>query len=347
VTKPLQPTPALTDEQLAALCAPLGRPVSHERLAGGLFAAVHGVTLDDGRRVVVKAGTADPSRLLGYEHGIIGTEAAFLRLVHATPEAPTSLVPEVLHEDRTRTAFPGDAVVMSHLPGVPWWRLMTDAERAGAPVDDATVARVQRETGAALARLHRARGTLYGYPAPEAGLARTTWPDAFAAMIEAILDDAARWGIEVPSFAVREGVVRGEQALARITTPRLVHGDLWDGNVLVDPVTHEVTGIIDGERALFGDPLFDLMATDPVGTGGLPAPLLEGYRAAGGVLAEPRTPAAEDEAVRLRLYRIYLHLVMHVEQGPRGPGNDPASRALVAQNLETLVARLGARPVAV
>jgi len=347
VTKPSQPTPALTDEQLGALCSSLGRPVASERLPGGLFAAVHAVTLEDGRRVVVKAGTADASRLLGYEHGIIGTEAAFLRLVHATPGTPSDLVPEVLHEDRSRTVFPGDAVVMTYVDGVPWWRVTADAQRAGAPVDAATTARVQRAVGGALAGIHQARGTLYGYPAPEAGLARTNWPDAFAAMIEAVLDDAARWGIEVPSFAVREGVVRGEQALARITTPRLVHGDLWDGNVLVDPASYQVTGIIDGERALFGDPLFDLMATDPVGTGGIPAALLEGYRAAGGDLAEPRTPAAEDEAVRLRLYRIYLHLVMHVEQGPRGPGNDPGYRALVAQNLETLVSRLSARAVAV
>ncbi|GAA4839656.1 hypothetical protein GCM10023221_16630 [Luteimicrobium xylanilyticum] len=346
MTTPPQPTPALTDAQLAALCAPLGRPVSSERLAGGLFAAVHAVTLDDGRRVVVKAGTADASRLLAYERGIIGTEAAFLRLVHATPGAPSDLVPALLHEDRSRTAFPGDAVVMSAVPGVPWFRVATDAERAGTPLDAATTARVQREVGAALARLHRATGTAFGYPAPEAGLARTTWPDAFAAMIEAVLDDAARWGIEVPSFAVREAAVRGEPALARITTPRLVHGDLWAGNVLVDPATCTVTGLIDGERALFGDPLFDLMAADPFGTGGIPAPLVEGYRAAGGDLAEPRTPAAEDEAARLRLYRLYLHLVMHVEQGPRGPAS-PEHHDRIAQNLETLVGRLATRPVAV
>ncbi|GMA24019.1 hypothetical protein GCM10025864_17780 [Luteimicrobium album] len=254
MTTPPQPTPALTDAQLAALCAPLGRPVSSERLAGGLFAAVHAVTLDGGRRVVVKAGTADESRLLTYEHGIIGTEAAFLRLVHATPGAPSDVLPELLHEDRSRTAFPGDAVVMTHLDGALWFQVAADAERAGAPLDAATTARVQREVGGALARLHRATGTAYGYPAPEAGLARTTWPDAFAAMIEAVLDDAARWGIEVPAFAVREAVVRGEQALARVTTPRLVHGDLWAGNVFVDPATYAVTGVIDGERALFGDP---------------------------------------------------------------------------------------------
>ncbi|MGC5165593.1 phosphotransferase family protein [Luteimicrobium sp. DT211] len=346
MTTPPQPTPALTDEQLAALCAPLGRPVSSERLPGGLFAAVHAVTLDDGRRVVVKAGTADAARLLTYERGIIGTEAAFLRLVHATPEAPSDLVPQLLHEDRSRTAFPGDAVVMTYVDGVPWSQAAEAAERAGAPLDPATTARVQRAVGGALACLHRARGSLYGYPAPEAGLARTTWPDAFAAMIEAVLDDAVRWGITVPSFAVREAVVRGEHALARVTTPRLVHGDLWAGNVLVDPATLEVTGVIDGERALFGDPLFDLMAADAMGTGGIPAPYLEGYRAAGGTLAEPRTPAAEDEALRLRLYRLYLHLVMHVEQGPRGPAA-PEHRAHVTQNLDALVGRLGARPVAV
>jgi hypothetical protein len=150
----------LTDEQLAALCAPLGRPVSSERLAGGLFAAVHAVTLDDGRRVVVKAGTADESRLLTYEHGIIGTEAAFLRLVHATPGAPSDLVPQLLHEDRSRTAFPGDAVVMTHLDGAPWFQVASDAERAGAPLDGATTARVQHEVGAARAPRHPAAGTV-------------------------------------------------------------------------------------------------------------------------------------------------------------------------------------------
>ena len=43
--------------------------------------------------------------------------------------------------------------------------------------------------------------------------------------------------------------------LDAIDTPRLLHADLWDGNVLVRPMSSgwEVAAIIDGDRALYGD----------------------------------------------------------------------------------------------
>ena len=49
----------------------------------------------------------------------------------------------------------------------------------------------------------------------------------------------------------------GTPALDEITEPRLVYWDLWDGNVMVDTTTHELTGMLDLERALWGDPLME------------------------------------------------------------------------------------------
>ena len=47
-------------------------------------------------------------------------------------------------------------------------------------------------------------------------------------------------------------------ALDEVQSPRLVHWDLWDGNVFVDPATAQITGISDFERSLWGDPLMEV-----------------------------------------------------------------------------------------
>ena len=46
-------------------------------------------------------------------------------------------------------------------------------------------------------------------------------------------------------------------ALDDVRVPQLVHWDLWDGNIFVEPKTGQITGIIDFERALWGDPLME------------------------------------------------------------------------------------------
>jgi len=52
---------------------------------------------------------------------------------------------------------------------------------------------------------------------------------------------------------------RHSAELDEITEPRLLHGDLWTANVLVDPETAAltITGVCDWDRAKWGDPLAD------------------------------------------------------------------------------------------
>ena len=115
---------------------------------------------------------------------------------------------------------------------------------------------------------------------------------------------------------VREQLHRAaEAALGAVATPVLVHFDLWDGNVFIDrhrpdPV---VTGFIDHERALWGDPAADLVSLALLGDIGEDADFLAGYAEGGG-------PVVLDEATRYRLhlYRAHLALVMMVEAVPRG-----------------------------
>ena len=322
---------SVTQDQVAALVASLGEAVRVEPLSGGMFASVFAVdlaaptgsALPDGvpARVVVKITGADTSRLLRYEHGILGTEDAAYRAAHAAGLP----VPRVLHADHTRAHVDGDALVVTFLDGALW---------SGRELDAAATAVVRHGLGSFMARLHRITGDRFGYPARASDLAAATWPDAFARMVGAVLDDARRWGVELPEARVRDAVARHRDLLARVTVPRLVHADLWPGNVLLggdDLATGDadaglaIVGVLEEERSLWGDPLFELAGADQLGAGAVDADLLAGYVAAGGDLGlGDGTPGSGDPDAwaRLSLYRAYLACVLTVEVVPRAYEGD-------------------------
>ncbi|MFD0856014.1 phosphotransferase family protein, partial [Actinomadura adrarensis] len=148
------------------------------------------------------------------------------------------------------------------------------------------------------------------------GPLRPTWREAFLEMVDAVLDDAERFEVPLPRPAdhIRGVLAAQGPVLDEVRVPRLVHFDLWDGNILVDlgPDGRRIGALIDAERAFWGDPmaefvslaLFDDIASDEA--------LLAGYRSAGGSVVF-------DTAARRRLdlYRAYLYLIMWVEAVPR------------------------------
>jgi len=314
-------------DALSQIVAPLGTLASAERLTGGMFATTHRVTLEDGRRVVVKAAPDETDRLLTYEHDVLRTEALVYGLADDRPEL---LMPTLLLTDFSRTVLPGDAVVVSHLDGVP-------LNEVGFEAGDPRLMRAETELGAHLARQVTVTGPLFGYPS-NPGLQAGTWPEAFGLIVEALLADGRRWGTDLPEAEIRAALARHTGALAEVTTPRLVHTDLWPGNLFVDPSSGALVGVIDPERAVWGDPLFDLVGSDAMWHG-TSAHLLAGYAAEAGAPWAVDEPAA---ATRLLLYRVQLALVMLVEITPRAYEGDwlveyvPQLRAILHRALAGL-----------
>ena len=131
-----------------------------------------------------------------------------------------------------------------------------------------------------------------------------TWRECFAHMLQDILQDGREMDVRLPMpyedlFACLE---KHFDALDEITTPRLVHWDLWDGNVFVDPLTRQVTGLIDFERSLWGDPLIEVFFMDM----NADATVQPGLR--GGICS-----AARLKKTRRLLYNAYLYLIMIIE----------------------------------
>ena len=316
------PPDALPLDALRALVAPVGGLESAERLDGGMFATTYRVALADGRRVVVKTAPADAPGLLTHERDLIRTEAAVYALAGDRPDL---LMPALLHTDFSRSVVAGDVVVAAHLDGVPWAKACF-----GSPAEDARAARAQADLGVLLGRIGTVTGDAFGYPQQPA-LQAPTWRAAFTAIVEALLADAGQGGVPgIPADRVRAALATHAAALDEVTTPRLVHTDLWPGNLFVDPATGALTGVIDPERALWGDPVLDLVGADPMWDG-IPASV------AGDV--DVTSPGA---AARLLLARMWLALVMTIEAPLRGyagewvAGYDAANRRSLARALDGL-----------
>ncbi|MFI0084789.1 phosphotransferase family protein [Streptomyces bobili] len=275
-------------------------------LTDGWFNTAYRVLLDDGRPAVVKLAPHDDVPVLRYERGIMATEAMVYRLAAASPGCGVPM-PDLLHA--------GDGfLVISTLDGSPWDKLADElAPESASPL--------RRELGRIVAGLHRLTPTdgRFGYPAAESALSAADWGTAFTAMVEAMLEDAARWNsaLGVPPDDVRTLVAEGGYALDEVTEPCLVHFDLWPGNIFVrmadDGSAARVTGLIDHERAFWGDPAAELISLAFGGDTGADSALVAGYTEAGGRFGSG--PAFRH---RLALYGLYLGLLLVTECGPRG-----------------------------
>lgn len=272
-----------------------GRLAHLAPLTGGTYNTVEELRLTDGGRYVLKVPPAAAVPGLRHEKRLLVSEAEFYRsAARAGVPAP--------HEVSTGDDF----LLMTAVPGEPWDGTLTDTEQLA----------LRTELGRQVARLHRVRGPGFGYPSGALGPLAPDWRTAFTAMFDAVLDDARRYGARLPRpvDAVARAAASAYGTLDEVTDPRLVHFDLWRGNILVDRTDGEarIGGLIDGERMFWGDPLADFVSLALLGDIREDEEFLAGYREAGG-------RARFDTAARLRLalYRAYLYLIMLTETVPR------------------------------
>ncbi|WP_143465689.1 phosphotransferase family protein [Kribbella sp. ALI-6-A] len=275
--------------------------LDHEELTEGTYNTVYRLAVGE-RQLVLKLAPDPSSPGLAYEQALIRTETEFYQA--ARGKAP---VPEVVYADAElllMTALPGTTLLQS-VPAERW--------------------SYRRELGAIVRSLHEVVGA-DGFGYPQRGLL-STWATAFLRMLDDVLADAERFGVELPEGVSRHLVLDRFELLNTVRTPRLIHFDLWDGNILVDG--GRISGLIDGERAFWGDPVAEFVSLTLFST--VDDELLAGY-------------GADIDRERLSLYRVYLYLIMLVEGTPRGyagPEHE-ATVKLVQRHLAKELAALGA-----
>lgn len=301
--------PASVGELVRAALGSQARVASAASLGGGTFNACWEIALASGEALVLKVAPPPTLPLMTYEQDLLRTEVDF----YARAAEVGVPVPRVVATAFDRRAIPSDYFLMTRLPGA---RLDAAQKRLSREQRNA----VRADLGRIVARLDAVRGERFGYEPAQIGTRAGTWREAFGAMFAKLLADAARLDVALPRPAsdLTAIVERCAPALDEVRTPRLVHFDLWDGNVLVDALASppRVSGIIDGERAFEGDSLAELASLALFREIESDDAFLRGYTEA---LGRPLA-FSDPERQRIAVAQLYLYLIMRIEPATRGSG---------------------------
>lgn len=262
-----------------------------ELLRGGLFNTTYRLDLDD-KSIILRLGPVHREVLLPYEQHLMASEPVVqeLMLRHGIPTSKTVML------DLDRKVLDRDVAAVEAIHGISMTSLELD------PVRERDVC---RKVGELTRSMHAI--SAHDLPDPPQHLfGRTSLVlcgKGSASWRGAMLHELYQWkgcaeNVALLSEKTTARCIRCFEALSEvfddITEPRLVHGDLWYGNILVDE-GGAFRAIIDNDRSFFGDPDFDLMLP------WMPSePFMEGYGS--GVDTSIRA------ILRRKLYRFLLLL---------------------------------------
>jgi aminoglycoside phosphotransferase (APT) family kinase protein len=244
----------------------------------------------------------DRSRMLFYEHRMMRQEPGLHALIRGRTDVP---VPAVLAQDFGHARIDRDYVLMERLPGTPVSHLGGITRHA---FDE-----ILRQVGRCLRQVHGIRGDHYGYVGEHRPMKpQADWPSAFHVMWHRLLDDLERYDGYGPGEAtgMRRLLDRHADVFDRPVPASLLHMDVWAENILTE-APGRLTGLIDWDRACWGDPEIEFAVLDYCGISE-PA-FWEGYGA-----ARDGSPEAEVRRVFYLLYELQKYIVIR-----RVRGNDP------------------------
>jgi aminoglycoside phosphotransferase (APT) family kinase protein len=246
------------------------------------------------RPLVLRIAPPDAAGFVFYERGMMAQEPEIHALVRERTSAP---VAEILAYDTSRTRVDRDYLLMERLPGI----ALTHFSAGPRQLD-----RILEQTGRYLREIHQITADRYGYlgahrcmePQPD-------WAGAFKVMWNKMVDDIVGAGYydQAEESYVRALLDSHYALFDRPVTSRLLHMDIWSQNILVSEDA-DVTGIIDFDRALWGDKEIEFAVLDYCGISE-PA-FWRGYGR-----ERDLSPAAQIRRIFYLAYEVQKYIVIH------------------------------------
>jgi aminoglycoside phosphotransferase (APT) family kinase protein len=223
--------------QIAAMADRVGMEAkAATELSGGLYNNTYRVELGDGREVILRVAP-ELERQSRLERRLMRNE--HVSLPFFAPIA--SMMPRTLFADWTHEIVRRDYVWQTVLDGVP---------ASGVARDDG----FYQQLGTLAKLVHGVAGERFG---PVAGPHFETWGAAVINTLDSTAADLEDAGLDASDVRqVAMAAAHNVEILDEIDEPRLLHGDLWVPNLMVDEAL-TITGVFDHDRASWGDPAAD------------------------------------------------------------------------------------------
>jgi fructosamine-3-kinase len=276
-------------------------------------------------RFVLRIAPPDNAGFLFYERQMMRQEPALHALIRAKTAVP---VAEIVGYDFSQMRVKRDYLLMTALPGTP----LSDVPR----LNRSQLERALRQVGEHLRQLHALTATaclgneIHGYLGAHRPMEpQATWAAAFCLMWHKLLDDVVACGSYTldEAQAMRDLLAAHVEHFDRPVTPRLLHMDVWGQNILIDEAGN-VTGLVDLDRALWGDVEIEFAVLDYCGISE-PA-FWEGYGT-----SRDESPSAMIRRQFYLLYEVQKYMPIRVWRR-----NDPAGALRYKQHSMALAAQL-------
>ena len=240
---------SVTADQVVAMCRrAFGAGVevlAATELGLGAYNSTYRVELA-GRRPVILRVAPEPARQFRIERALMRNEYAAAGYLAGLGQ----LLPRTLAADFTHQLLGRDYLFQTLLDGLPAPDGLGGYPRSAWPS-------FYGQLGAIARTVHDVRGARFG---PVAGPAHDTWSQALIGYFTDAVADLRDAGLDAEDVRrLADAAARHRDVLDQVAEPRLLHGDLWTVNVLIDPAAPEptITGVVDSDRGWWGDPLAD------------------------------------------------------------------------------------------
>lgn len=261
----------------------------YEELTEGYFNAAYEIFLSNGKSVILKIAPSKETRIMTYEKNMMVSEVETMKMVQQTGEIP---LPKVIGFDDSCEICKAPYFFMEKVEGK-----SLQSVKDNLPPEQLTA--IEIEIGRINRRINEISCPRFGYPGQPAFQGHEWYP-VFQKMLKAGIDDAQRGSVDlkIPISGLLSCLEKDKAVFDEVKEPKLVHWDCWEGNVFVH--NGGVSGIIDWERSLWGDPLMEVGFRTYFDH----ALFLKGYRM--GALSE-------HQKRRAVWYDVYLLLLMSLE----------------------------------
>jgi len=269
----------------------------------------------DGRELVLRIAPPKDAVFVFYERDMMLQEPGIHNLLLQETTVP---VAKILAFDDSHEIIERNFIVMERLPGQPLSALFSVDQK-----------RVLRQVGEALAQVHQLTAEQCGYLGEHAPMIpQSTWIEAFQVMWRKLIEDVSAVGYYSAEDCSQllDLLDQHLPLFDREVPASLLHMDVWGQNILIDN-SGNLTGLVDWDRALWGDPEIEFAVLDYCGIS-QPA-FWEGYGQ-----DRDRSKAAQIRNLFYLLYEIQKYIVIR-----HGRSHDPASARQYKNQVVQIVRR--------
>lgn len=308
VTKNKQPVEMIN--KMAKAAFPDKTIESADELTEGCCNTAYLIVFTDGSKSILKIASGSNEGYLSNEVNLMDTEVKAMRIMR---DSGAVNVAEVQYYDKSKTICSGTYFFMEALDGQSYYSLHSS-------LTDEEAAQLDFESGRIERSIASVKNLYFGFLCSEEYRFDCLYDFVYKLFENVLHDMKARDIPTQPSpdeiFALLE---KDKIYFDEVKQASLTHFDMWDGNIFVSD--KHICGIIDWERAMWAEPLFDA----PFRSGKRNINMLKGYG---------QTEFSYAEKRRILWYDLFLYVTMKTEDFYRGYGT-AESVAAMQKNIDS------------